>query len=79
MSATMVSMISHIPLSESRRVQRERTFALVSKRPDFQDVIAQYVILLTQLHSERFTGQLTINLSQGSPNNIKLVDSHEIS
>ena len=78
MVASMSSSISHIPISDSRLVSRERTIRLVQSRPDFQDVIGQLVILMNQLHSESFTGEVRINFSQGSVNNAKLVESKKI-
>jgi hypothetical protein len=72
------SAISHIPISESRLVSRERTFRLMQARPDFKDVIGQIVILVSQLHDEKFTGEVQINFTQGSVNNAKLVESKKI-
>jgi hypothetical protein len=72
------SPISHTPLSESRTMLRERTFRIINLRPDFCDAITQLVIMAQQLHDERFTGTLSINLSQGTINNVKLTDSKKV-
>lgn len=71
-------MISHTPVSDRKRYTRERTFALLQLRPDFQDVVAQFVLTLLQLHSEKVTGSWTINFSQGSVTNTKMVETKSV-
>ena len=70
-----VPLIAHRPASDRKHYTRERTFTLVQLRPDFKDVVAQFVITLEQLHSERATGSWTINFSQGSVTNTKMTET----
>lgn len=70
-------LISHTPISEHRKLTRERVFALLPLRPDFKDVVAQFILVLEQLHAERVTGSLTINFSQGSVANAKITESQQ--
>ncbi len=78
MAATLTSIITTSPIAESRHVTRERTFKVLGYRPDFNDVTAQLLFIISQLHTEHFTGNLTINFTQGSVNNVKVLDSKSI-
>jgi hypothetical protein len=69
----MASLITSQPISEHHT--RERTFALINLRPDFNDVIAQFVIMLEQMHKEKFTGSWVINFGQGAINNTKVIET----
>jgi hypothetical protein len=71
-------IIAHTPISERKTTTRERTFALIALRPDFKDVVAQFVITLEQLHHEQVTGSWTINFSQGAVTNTKLIETKQI-
>ncbi len=71
----MVLTIAHTPISDRKRYTRERTFSLSQRRPDFQDVLAQFMVLIQQLHTERFTGSWTINFSQGSVTNTQTTET----
>lgn len=71
-------LISHTPISERITHTRERTFALAQLRPDFWDVVGQFVLVMWQLHREKATGSWTINWSQGSVQNTKMVESKSV-
>ena len=62
------------PVSNSEQTIRERTYALVSGRSDYQDVIAQVMIVIDQLHREKYTGNLTMNFSNGGVTHTKLTE-----
>lgn len=66
-------LVHHKPISE--KLTRERTFALIQHRPDFLDVVGQFVLVLGQLHAEQFTGSWTINFNQGSVTNTKTIET----
>lgn len=79
MSKTLVkSAITHVPASESTIVNRRRVFTLAQLRPDYRDSQTQFLVLLTQLHEESFTGQLILNFSQGRVCNVETVESEKI-
>ena len=66
------------PVADSSTVSRKRTFTLAQLRPDFRDAQTQFVVLLTQLHDEGFTGQLQFNFSNGKVCNVETVESQKI-
>ena len=70
-----IPLISHTPISDRKSCIRERTFALIQLRPDFWDVVGQFVLVLWQLHREKVTGAWTINFSQGAVQNTKMVET----
>jgi len=71
-------LVSSTPISSSVEVVRNRTFCLPHHRSDYADVISQFVVLLSQMHSEKFTGQVVLHFSQGSVNNVRVTDSKAI-
>lgn len=72
------SVILHNPVSESTSINRRRTFSLAAIRADYRDAQTQLVVLLTQLHDENFTGQLTFHLSSGRVCNVETTQSEKI-
>ena len=72
------SCITQSPVSESRRITRERLFRLPHLRSDFRDVITIFVLLLQSWHDDKFTGSVLLNFSQGSVNSVKVTDSKTV-
>ena len=72
------SNILTTPIADSSTVSRKRTFTLAQLRSDFRDAITQFVVLLLQLHDEKFTGQLILNFTQGRVCNVVTVESQKI-
>ena len=72
------SLILTNPVADSSIVSRKRTFTLAQLRSDFRDAITQFVVLLLQLHDEKFTGQLILNFTQGRVCNVETVESQKI-
>jgi hypothetical protein len=64
------------PSSES--IARRRTFTLAQLRDDYRDAQTQLVVLLTQLHDEKFTGQLSFHLLNGTVCSVETVESQKI-
>jgi len=69
-----MSTVMHT-LVEQRRIIRQRTFG-ISGRNITLDVIAS---ILAMLRSERATGRVSIDLSQGAPGSIQFEESAKIS
>lgn len=61
------------PASESRRMVRKRTIAISG--PPSPSMSAKLAIILDNLHSSKFTGELIINFGQGSVRNAVAMDS----
>jgi len=62
------------------RIIRERTFPIVQLRGDRKDAYAQILITLEQILSEgdKFTGQLMINVTQGTLANLQVKESQKV-
>ncbi len=63
MAANGKSNIISTPIAES--LSRRRTYTIAQLRSDFRDAQTQFLVLLTQLHDENFSGQLTLHFSSG--------------
>ncbi len=50
---------------ESETLIRRRTFLIAQLRSDSRDTQAQVLIMIAQLQSESFTGELSFHLNQG--------------
>lgn len=72
----LASLILTNPTSES--ISRKRTFSLASLRPDFRDAQTQFIVLLTQLHDEGFTGSLQLNFSGGTIQNVETIEKQRV-
>lgn len=70
------SNILTTPISES--VSRKRTFTLAQLRADYRDAQTQFIVLLTQLHDEKFTGNLTLHFNCGTVCAVETIDSQKI-
>lgn len=64
------------PVSES--VSRHRKFTMAQLRTDYRDAQTQLVVLLTQLHEEKFTGALSFHFANGTVCMVETVDSQKI-
>lgn len=63
----------------SDRIVRERTFNIVHLRKDGRDALAQIMLTLHQIMEEgKFTGQVMVNFSQGSPNNMQVKETQKV-
>lgn len=62
----------------SDKIIRERTFPITGLREDGKDVIAQVIITLGQLFSENMTGQIAINISQGTVSSIQVKETQRL-
>lgn len=69
-----MSQIVLIPISDKQRVVRERVLHILHSRPDFRDAVAQFCLLMQQLHNDKYTGEVRINFGQGSVRDIHLID-----
>jgi hypothetical protein len=64
-----------VPISDKKRVTRERVIQFSRNRPDFMDTVGQICLLAYQLHGDQYTGSVTINFGQGSVRNIQLSEN----
>ncbi len=64
------------PLAES--ISRRRTYTIAQLRSDFRDAQTQFLVLLTQLHDENFSGQLTLHFSSGRILQVETVEKQKI-
>lgn len=70
------STITQVPLAES--ITRERTFTVGQLRDDFRDAQTQFLLLLTQLHEEKFTGQLSLHWNNGNVLAVKVSQTQKL-
>ena len=70
------SLILTTPISES--LTRKRTFSLAALRSDFRDAQTQFLVLITQLHEEGFTGSLQLNWSDGRIVNVETIEKQRL-
>jgi hypothetical protein len=70
------SAIISNPIAET--ISRRRTFTLAQLRADYRDAQTQFIVLLTQLHNENFTGSLTLHFNAGTVCSVETIDSQKI-
>lgn len=62
----------------SEKISRHRTFTMAQLRKDYRDAQTQLIVLLTQLHEEKFTGELALHFLNGTVCTVETVDSQKI-
>lgn len=72
------SVILSNPITESTIVHRRRVFTLAQLRADYRDAQTQLVVLLTQLHEENYTGQLTFHFNEGRVCNVETIENKKL-
>ena len=70
------SAISVAPSSES--ISRRRVYTIAQLRADFRDAQTQYVVLLTQLHDEQFTGSFTVHFNRGNICGVETIEHQKL-
>jgi hypothetical protein len=70
------SLILTKPMSE--HISRKRTYSLAQLRDDFHDAQTQFVVLITQLHEENFTGSLQLNFNNGRICNVETTEKQRV-
>lgn len=63
---------------ESDRIIRERMYSVAQLREDGVDVRGQMSVILNQLIMEKYTGELTIKLSEGGIQYVKVSQSQKL-
>ena len=76
MSKRIVPSITSRPVSE--RITRHRTYTIIQTRSDFHDALAQFAVLLKQLHDDAFSGSLTLHFGQGTVNHVEAIESQKV-
>lgn len=59
-------------------MSRKRTFTVAQLRSDYRDAQTQFIVLLTQLHDEQFTGSLTFHFNAGRICAVETIDTQKI-
>lgn len=72
------SLIKTSPIHDTCTVSRRRIYSIAQLRSDFRDAQTQFTLLLTQLHDENFTGQMTLNFNSGRVSNVELTESQKV-
>lgn len=70
------SLITHVPSAES--ISRKRTYTIEQLREDGRDVQSQFIVLLSQLAAQSFTGSLQINLYEGAIRNVETIEKQKL-
>lgn len=69
------SSASNIPVSD--KITRERTFEVLAKRLDKKDAIAQLVITMEEVLTDKFCGQIILNCNGGGVNSIQVKETRK--
>lgn len=76
MEAKVKSNILTNPIAEYG--SHRRVFSIAQLRADYRDAQTQFLVLLTQLHDENFSGQLTFHFSGGNILQVETVEKQKI-